>query len=159
MVPQQGGISPCKRGTTELGLGHGGTLGATPSLCKEGLHCFLPLNHIHTQRTEKSAQTNHPRLLCYIAFRVSDLSNKCCLCSRLYTLFGCYFQTQENNNSQTKTQQNEGLITLPMESWGLIREQGTGLHHHHQPALCPWPPGHGPPVSLGSPWQALHCLN
>lgn len=48
-MPQQGGISPCTRGTTELG--HGGTLGATLSLCRESLHWFLPLNHIDTQRT------------------------------------------------------------------------------------------------------------
>lgn len=44
------------------------------SVCSRGLRCFLPLNHVRTQRAGKSAPTNHPRLLCYIAFRIFDLS-------------------------------------------------------------------------------------
>lgn len=113
VMPQQGGISPCRRGTTELGFGlrQGGTLGAAPSLCE--LPLFLPLNHKHTQRTGKSAPTNHPRLVCYMAFRVFDLSIKCCLCSRLYILSGYISNHRkrpwENNNNQTKPSRAKGL--------------------------------------------------
>lgn len=55
MMPQQGGISLCRRGTKELG--HGGMLGAAPSLCVMRTLFLTTEPHTHSEQENQHQPT------------------------------------------------------------------------------------------------------
>lgn len=163
-MPQQGGNRLCQerdhRARAWAGFGHGG---AAPSLCNNSCTVYhLWATHTHTHREEEISTNNHPRLLCYTAFGVFDFSNKCCLCNRLYVLFGCISshrkRPEENNNQKNPSEQKAYNYQW---NWGFIQEQGTGIHHHHCPALSRRPQGLDLawPLWSGLEWALSHPEN